>query len=84
LFGYVHNNGQVQEKEIGVIEVGKIYTCSLTINGSSSVFVGAGLHSVSLPRAATTHKAEGYRLFPYFGGNNVAPHEIHIWLKYLP
>jgi hypothetical protein len=84
LFGYVHNNGQVQEKEIGVIEIGKIYTCSIKINGSSYVFDVAGLHSVSLPRAATTHKAEGYRLFPYFGGNNVAPHEIHIWLKYLP
>jgi hypothetical protein len=84
LFGYVHNNGQIQEKEIGVIEIGKIYTCSIKVNGSSYVFDVAGLNSVTLPRAATTAKAEGYRLYPYFGGDNAAPHEIHIWLKYLP
>ena len=24
----------------------------------------------------------GYHLWPYFGGNKTAPHEIHIWLKH--
>jgi hypothetical protein len=84
LFGYVHNNGQIQEKEIGVIEIGKVYTCSIRVNGTSYIFDVSGVGTVTIPRASTTAKAEGYRLFPYFGGNNVAPHEIHIWLKYLP
>ena len=84
LFGYVHNNGVIEEKEIGVIDIGKIYTCSIKVKGRSYVFTVEQLNSVALPRAATTAKAEGYRLYPYFGGNNTAPHEIRIWLKYLP
>lgn len=83
LFGFVHNNGKIQEKEIGAIEIGKVYTCTINIQATTYEFVVEGIGSVILPRASTTPKAEGYRLYPYFGGNNLAPHEIHIWLKYL-
>jgi hypothetical protein len=27
--------------------------------------------------------AEGYKLWPYFGGNETAPHDIYIWMKWL-
>ena len=84
LFGFVHNAGVIQEKEIGAIEIGRIYSCSIKVNGNTYVFNVDGLGSVTLPRAATTAAAEGYRLYPYFGGNNTAPHEIRLWLKYLP
>ncbi|MEO5783498.1 MAG: hypothetical protein ABIQ07_09520 [Ginsengibacter sp.] len=35
----------------------------------------------SLPRTSTTAKAIGYKLYPYFGGDETAPHEIDIWIK---
>lgn len=83
LFGYVHNNGIIQEKQIGAIDIGKVYTCSIKVSGKSYLFAVDGLGTVTLPREAATVTGQGYRLFPYFGGNNVAPHEIHVWLKYL-
>jgi hypothetical protein len=30
---------------------------------------------------AITTKAKGYQLYPYFGGNELAPHDMHIWIK---
>jgi hypothetical protein len=67
-----------------VIDIGKIYSCRISVKGSAYVFSVEGLNPVTLPRAATTATGNGYRLFPYFGGNNAAPHEMHIWLKYMP
>jgi hypothetical protein len=34
-----------------------------------------------MPRLASTRKAKGYQLYPYFGGDEVAPHLINIWVK---
>jgi hypothetical protein len=37
----------------------------------------------SLPRTSTTIKAEGYKLYPYFGGYECAPQTINIFIKEL-
>ena len=37
----------------------------------------------SLPRTSATSKAEGYKLYPYFGGDESAPHDIFIYIKEL-
>jgi hypothetical protein len=34
-----------------------------------------------MPRAAATVKAKGYRLYPYFGGDETAPHDITISIR---
>jgi hypothetical protein len=36
-----------------------------------------------MSRTAATEKAKGYRLYPYFGGDELAPHQINIWIKNL-
>ncbi len=36
-----------------------------------------------LPKLSTTPLAKGYLLYPYFGGDEVAPHDINIWIKTL-
>jgi hypothetical protein len=36
-----------------------------------------------MTRESKTEKAEGYKLFPYFGGDETAPHNISIWIKEL-
>jgi hypothetical protein len=83
LFAFVHNSGVITEKEIAAIIIGKTYRCSIKVNGSNYVFSVDGVGNESLPRSATTPTGQGYRLYPYFGGNNVAPHEIHIRIRYL-
>jgi hypothetical protein len=84
LFGFVHNAGEIQFKEISAIDIGKIYTCKIRVKEEQYIFTIEELtKTIALPRAATTPTAEGYMLYPYFGGNQVAPHEMRIWVKYL-
>ena len=33
---------------------------------------------VYIPRSSTTAKGDGYELYPYFGGDEIAPHDINV------
>jgi len=50
------------------------------VTGGSYNFLVNGVN-YQLPRMATTAKAEGYQLYPYFGGDETAPHLINIWIR---
>jgi hypothetical protein len=80
LFGYVYNNGVRDSKELGTVAIGAENNCSIKVNAKSYVFSLNGIVD-SLPRASTTAKATGYKLYPYFGGDETAPHTIYIWIK---
>jgi hypothetical protein len=80
LFGYNYNNGIAEYKEIARIEVGEEIECSISIQSDQYVFKVNG-RTLSMPRATKAEKAIGYKLYPYFGGNETAPHDIHIWIK---
>ena len=82
LFGYVYNNGVRDSRELGVVPIGAEINCGIKISSTAYIFTLNGTTD-SLLRSATTVKAEGYKLYPYFGGNETAPHEINIWLKEL-
>lgn len=80
LFGYVYNEGRVESKEITTVPIGAVASCRIAVQEGNYVFVVNG-HQISLPRKATTAKAKGYQLYPYFGGDEAAPHEVRIWLR---
>jgi hypothetical protein len=82
LFSYIYNNGIRSDNDIGRIEIGKEHNCSIKVAGPLYVFSLNG-KTTTWPRMSTTAKAIGYKLYPYFGGNEFAPHEIHIWIKEL-
>jgi hypothetical protein len=82
LFAYNYNNGNRSFKEVATIEIGRIYTCSITIAGSEYIFAVNGVET-RMPRESTTAMAEGYQLYPYFGGDETAPHDIFIWIEKL-
>jgi hypothetical protein len=82
LFGYVYNNGIRDSKELGTVSIGAENNCSIKVNPKSYVFTLNGKVD-SLPRTSTTVKATGYKLYPYFGGDETAPHTIYIWIKEL-
>jgi hypothetical protein len=79
LFAYVYNEGAVLSKELTTIAVGEEINCLIKVAGSNYLFTVNGV-STQLPRLATTEKAKGYQLYPYFGGDEVAPHQINIWI----
>ncbi len=80
LFGYVYNNAVVSYEELGPVSIGTEHSCSIKITPGSYIFSVNGI-SKTMPRLSTTIKAKGYKLFPYFGGDETAPHDISIWIK---
>lgn len=80
LFAYVYNGSVVTSKELAAVAIGTEINCSIKVAGNNYLFVVDGVLT-SLPRTATIEKAKGYQLYPYFGGDEVAPHQINIWIK---
>ena len=81
LYGYVYNNGVVASKELAVIPIGKEVSCSIKVTNHTYEFFINDVRKGTLDRYATTSKAVGYRLYPYFGGDETAPHNVDIWIK---
>lgn len=82
LFGYIYNNSIMSFKELGTIAIGTENNCSIKVNKDTYVFTLNGAET-TMPRASTTATAEGYKLYPYFGGDELAPHTISVWVKEL-
>ena len=80
LFGYIYNNGIRSDAELGTIAIGSENNCMIKVTATTYVFVLNEKETV-MPRASTTAMAEGYKLFPYFGGDEMAPHAISIWIQ---
>ena len=82
LFAYVYNNSQMSFKEIGTVQIGTENSCSIKVAGDNYIFT-LNETTLTMPRASSTVRAEGYKLYPYFGGDELAPHTICIWIKEL-
>jgi hypothetical protein len=83
IFAYDYNNGTRSFKELGIVKIGTENSCSITVSGNKYIFSLNGAETV-MPRESTTELAEGYQLYPYFGGDESAPHAITIWIEMLP
>jgi hypothetical protein len=82
LFGYVYNNGAFTAKYITSVPLNQEIGCSIQVQGNSYLLTANGI-TVSMVRAATTDQGMGYQLYPYFGGDEAAPHDIKIQVKNL-
>lgn len=82
LFGYIYNNAVVSYQEIGSVSIGDEHTCSIKVTGISYLFTVDG-KGLTMPRESAGDKATGYKLYPYFGGDEPAPHAINIRIREL-
>lgn len=82
LFAYTYNAGVLGIKEMGTVEIGTENDCSIKVAGETYIFTLNGV-SASMLRSSTTATGSGYQLYPYFGGNEMAPHDIRILIKQL-
>lgn len=80
LFAYTYNNGVRESKELTTIAINKEVHCAIRINKAAYVFT-VDEKAETMPRQSTTAMAKGYKLYPYFGGDEAAPHEVRIWIK---
>ncbi len=82
LYGYVYSRGVRYYQEITTVLPEQEINCSIRIAGSTYVLSANGT-SVTLPRGTTASTAKGLQQYPYFGGDEVAPHNISIFIKSL-
>jgi hypothetical protein len=80
LFGYVYNEGSVRSMELKKIAIGEEVNCAITVQDNHYLFTVNG-ENFELPRLSTTAFAKGYMLYPYFGGDETAPHEVRISIR---
>ncbi|ARS34898.1 hypothetical protein [Pontibacter actiniarum] len=81
LLAYTYLNQQWDYKVLGEVAIGKPLVCELRMEEGQYTFVLDG-HEVVMPRACNG-PGDGYQLYPYFGGDEVAPHDIQIEIKEL-
>jgi hypothetical protein len=80
LYGYAYANGVRYSQEITAATIGTDITCSIKLVGNTYLFTVNGT-SINLPRGSSSTQASGYQQYPYFGGDEVAPHLITILIK---
>lgn len=69
-------------KELGTVPVGQPFECRLSVTPTSYVFELNG-KTTTMTRGCKEPVANGYKLFPYFGGNEIAPHDVYVRIKEL-
>ena len=82
LWAYIYNNGKRSYKDLGSVAIGTEINCTIVVLPTAYVF-GVNGKQTLMPRNATTTTAVGYKLFPYFGGDETAPHDVTILVKEL-
>ncbi|WP_315819110.1 hypothetical protein [Paraflavitalea speifideaquila] len=83
LYAYCYANSIRSSKLLGSIAIGT--PCELTIRPEASQyrFEQNGFPAVYMKRGCNTPGISGYQLYPYFGGDETAPQEVHIYIKEL-
>jgi hypothetical protein len=80
LFAYTYNNSVRESKSLGTVAIGQEHNCSIKVTADKYIFTLNGKVE-TMPRTSTTTKAVGYKLYPYFGGDELAPHDVSIWIS---
>ena len=80
LSAYTYNDGIRSIINLGGVDLNKEHQCAILVKGDHYDFVLDGV-TTSVPRTSKTKKASGYKLLPYFGGDEMAPHTINIQIK---
>ncbi len=80
LFGYVYNDSIRTTQIITQVPLKTDIPCSIKVDGTRYVFTANGTQ-ITMARTAKTPAGKGYRLYPYFGGDEMAPQDITIQIR---
>ena len=81
IFAFVHNSGRIISKEITTVKINDDVRCNITCAENNYSFTANG-KTVIIPRNCPGNYNR-YKLYPYFGGDETAPHTITIKIKEL-
>jgi len=84
IYTYVYVGGQrLPEKLMGEVALNKIHHFKLEVEGDKYIFTLNG-HEEVMPRQCSDNVGKlAYKLYPYFGGDETAPHDIRIKIRML-
>ena len=80
IHAYCYVNGERISTLLGTVGINEAAQMSIGIAGGKYVFELEGA-VYKMPRGCSGEFAEGYQLYPYFGGDEVAPHDVRILIK---
>jgi hypothetical protein len=80
IYAYIYVEGVRQEKHLGTLELGKKGSFQLYTLNSTYIFTFNDTQTV-MPRHCSGSLGVSYKLLPYFGGDEVAPHDINIKIR---
>lgn len=83
IYAYCYVNRVRTWKLLGTATIGQRCTYQLKAAGHHYEFDFNG-HMIQMDRGVSDSLLTGYTLYPYFGGDEPAPHDIRIYLKGLP
>lgn len=82
LYGYVYRNGVRLSQQICSVPLNKEIECIIKAGAEYQFLVlGDDIVGETSIQRAKSGKVLGFALFPYFGGDEVAPHDIRISLR---
>lgn len=82
IYAYWYSDSQRLYKELQTVDIGKTYTAGIKLVPNGYEFTIDNKKD-TVPRTCNSPTISGYKLFPFFGGTELAPHDIHIWIKEL-
>ncbi len=79
ILGFTHRGGKFYSQYITAIQMNQTYRSSISLSPDRKQYIYEfnGV-KVSMERGCEDDSAIGYKLYPYFGGNQVAPHDVSI------
>jgi hypothetical protein len=81
VYAYVYVNGERLVKELGTVQPGTTNSFRIAASGNTYIFT-LNDKVESMPRHCTGGVGVSYKLLPYFGGNETAPHDIKIKIRF--
>ncbi len=82
ILAFVDHKGNHSFQDLGTTHPGEVSEGTIALEGGKYAFYYKGKRVV-MNRNCSKNKMQGFKLYPYFGGQETAPHDIHIWLKRL-
>lgn len=82
IWAYAYINGDRKMSFIKAVQLNTSSSYELQFTDSTYNFT-VDETTVSFPRNCSEKQARGYKLYPYFGGDETAPHEIRIHIQEL-
>ncbi len=83
ILAYCYVNSTRKNKLVGTVNIGEVNKFNLSVDSNQYVFQ-LNKNIVRMERACAEPAFNGYELYPYFGGDEPAPHNISIFISFQP